>query len=259
MAENGIFIAENLLAMSSPSFTTPDAGYAGINVVDNFHYTFWKWSNVDTNGNFFMNAASSPVVDCAVVDSDFIDPAGHLQVWNYTAPSTYVMMGEAVGIVKGANLIICAPFSQSTFAYIRINSAANPKIIRHAWMGVQLPIMSPLAPFDPEAVEQPQQQFFGRTGMMAKNSPLYTKKVLDMSFKNIPDADYTTLLALYNKAYVKSLPFWYFHKPVTQPKNGYLYEFDMEGFQMPFTLGNYRTAQIKAKANWSPDRSTATL
>jgi hypothetical protein len=121
-------------------------------------------------------------------------------------------------------------------------------------------LKNPVAPFDPEEVEQPMNQFNGRSGVMVKNTPLYSKKKLTMTLVNIQAADYTTLQALYTKSFLKALPFLYWFAPTTNPQGTYLYNWMQDGFAMQYQRdGTHRQCNIEALADWSPDRSSVLL
>lgn len=215
--------------------------------------------------SFTFDPVAAVSFDTVIVNTIMNDPHGHIHLtvngtrycWsiddvlqrglsNYETSTTKIVFQSGMTINVGQT------------AVLKIYAASTPKV-RHIWGGLLLSTKNPVAPFDPEKKEDVGQQFAGRSGVIVKNTPIYTKRILDMTLNNINAVDAVNLQTLYDKSKKKKLPFWYFFRPTTNPRGGYLYEFDEDGWDMPYTEGQYRSLHITAKANFTPDRSSATL
>lgn len=215
--------------------------------------------------SFTFDPVAAVSFDTVIVDTLMNDPQGHIHlVVNGTRYCWSIDDVLQKGLYNNENGRTKISFSSGMTinvgqtAVLRIYAASTPKV-RHIWGGLLLSTKNPVYPFDPEKVENIGQQFLGRSGVMVKNTPIYSKKILDMTLNNISAVDAVNLQTLYSKAIKKKLPFWFCFRPTTNPRGAYLYYCTEDNFEMPYIMGQYRSARIAAKADFTPDRSTATL
>jgi hypothetical protein len=211
----------------------------------------------------FDPAGTTSVINGIVIDTMMGDPQGHALLLvggtRYVASiHDWLQKGLYNYEIGRTVLYYSSGMTIATTAIVTVFSATTPKI-RHMSPGLFIGIKNPLSPFDPEKVEDIGQQFRGRSGVLVNNTPIYTKKILDASFNRISAAEAVNYQTLYDKAKKKKLPFWFFFRPTTNPRGGYLYNFEEDGWEVPYEEGQYRTCRIYAKADFTPDRSSAAL
>lgn len=201
--------------------------------------------------------------DGVVLHPNMSDPHGHILVrsngtrymWSCTDYNQKGLYTSPVTLRYASGI----PINAGQVTYVVIYAATTPKI-KHIWGGKWLDIKFPRAPFDPEDVDQPTNTFQGRSGVVATNTPLYTKKALRATWTDLRSTDYTTLSLLYTKSFLKATPFWYAFLQDTAPQNTYLYNWTQGRFSIPYQGdGQHRSFEIEAFADYTPDRSTALL
>lgn len=241
----------------------------GINSKTIYNFGMGCYLQIECNGakpyTFSFDPVSAVPVNCVVMDTIMNDPQGHilLQInstrycwshYDYLQKGLYGVDNSPT-VIKWADEIT---IGIGNVALVTMWAQSTPKV-RHLWLGVAKFVDPPNAPFDPLKELQPHIVFDNENGVVTKKTIKYTKRLLSAQFSNVQGTNYTNFQSLHDKCYKKGLPFWFFLLPTTNPRMGHLYEIVMENWDFPYQTGLIRDLPLEAIADYTPDRTTATL
>ena len=258
MPEVPYIIVDNVLSDATTVATslTAVAGFEISKVYDNLHHTSFKTTSATSPEAITVTPSAHAKVNCVIIDSMFSDTSGYYQV---TINGSSVLNTQATqDIVEG---VIILPFTEvvalggTASVVINIYSTLTTKQLRHVHLGYYRAIKNPQLPHDPIQDKQEFRTQDNQDGHIINNVPVFTQRILEASWTMISPTDWTAFDYLRTNSFYTGTPFWYFLHPTSEPTVGHLYSWDSDSYAREFALAGYRNFALKAKANFSPDRT----